>query len=127
MGNFKSTLKKALLNPFQRVHSKSKEPEPEPELEPEPQILVEENEPKYYLSNRGYENLDRQHFNHFFRKHTFGTNFSAPIGRRLAQGGKVLDVGCGPGTWLLDLAHEYKHTKFVGVDIEPTVYPNEEI
>ncbi|RIA87403.1 S-adenosyl-L-methionine-dependent methyltransferase [Glomus cerebriforme] len=120
MGNFKSTLKKILSNPSKKEHSNLKEPEPEP------QILVEENKPKYYLSNRGYENLDRQHFNHFFRKHIFGNNFSAPIGRRLSQGDcKVLDVGCGPGTWLLDLAHEYKNIKFVGIDIESTVYPNE--
>ncbi|RIA79557.1 S-adenosyl-L-methionine-dependent methyltransferase [Glomus cerebriforme] len=116
MGNFKSILKKTLSNPSKRGCLKS---------EPESQILIDEK-PNYYLSNRGDENIDRQHFNHFFRKHIYGNNFSAPIGEKLAQGGcKVLDIGCGPGTWLLDLAHKYRNSKFVGVDIEPTVYPNE--
>jgi tRNA G46 methylase TrmB len=29
----------------------------------------------------------------------------------------VLDVGCGPATWLLELATEYPANNFYGIDI----------
>ncbi|KAI8354025.1 S-adenosyl-L-methionine-dependent methyltransferase, partial [Blakeslea trispora] len=34
-----------------------------------------------------------------------------------AEGTRVLDVGCGPGTWILEMATEYPRTEFYGVDI----------
>jgi hypothetical protein len=33
------------------------------------------------------------------------------------NGANVLDVGCGPATWLLELATEYPGTNFYGFDI----------
>ncbi|RUS26923.1 S-adenosyl-L-methionine-dependent methyltransferase [Jimgerdemannia flammicorona] len=33
------------------------------------------------------------------------------------DGSYILDVGCGPGTWILDLATEHPEVKFFGVDI----------
>ncbi|KAL4250784.1 hypothetical protein ABKN59_006099 [Abortiporus biennis] len=36
---------------------------------------------------------------------------------------KVLDIGCGVGTWILDCARQWKHSHFVGVDIVP-LYPD---
>ncbi|CAG8640082.1 9972_t:CDS:2, partial [Ambispora gerdemannii] len=45
-------------------------------------------------------------------------NFSAPIGDHLKAGGlKILDVGCGPGTWILEMAKTYPSCSFIGVDI----------
>ncbi|KAI0081651.1 hypothetical protein K474DRAFT_1258092 [Panus rudis PR-1116 ss-1] len=32
---------------------------------------------------------------------------------------RVLDIGCGVGTWILDCARIWKHAQFVGVDIVP--------
>lgn len=29
----------------------------------------------------------------------------------------VLDVGCGPATWLMDLSTEYPNSNFYGIDI----------
>ncbi|RIA99729.1 S-adenosyl-L-methionine-dependent methyltransferase [Glomus cerebriforme] len=57
-------------------------------------------------------------------KYLFQSNFSAPVKEKLTQGGKVLDVACGPGTWLLELASNYKESKFFGLDIKP-VFPQE--
>ncbi|QBD82796.1 class I SAM-dependent methyltransferase [Ktedonosporobacter rubrisoli] len=30
---------------------------------------------------------------------------------------RVLDIGCGPGGWVLDMAHLHPHSRFVGIDI----------
>ncbi|KAG8741826.1 hypothetical protein FRC10_002385 [Ceratobasidium sp. 414] len=35
------------------------------------------------------------------------------------RGGKVLDIGCGEGLWVLTAAKEWKHTRFVGFDLMP--------
>ena len=33
----------------------------------------------------------------------------------------ILDIGCGPGGWALDVAQQYPHTHVVGIDIEPAL------
>ncbi|QRV84811.1 methyltransferase domain protein [Ceratobasidium sp. AG-Ba] len=35
------------------------------------------------------------------------------------RGGKVLDLGCGEGLWILSAAKEWKYTRFVGFDLMP--------
>ncbi|CAI2169412.1 16098_t:CDS:2 [Funneliformis geosporum] len=95
--------------------------------EPEPRNSNNENEgteQKYYLPNDSND-IDGLHLQHFLKKHLYHNNFSVPIEDNLIQGGyKVLDVGCGPGTWLLDLSVKYKDSYFFGLDIMP-VYPSE--
>ncbi|CAG8593729.1 14297_t:CDS:2 [Ambispora leptoticha] len=50
-------------------------------------------------------------------------NFSSPIEDLLKTGGlKILDVGCGPGTWIIEMAKTYPLCTFTGVDITP-IYP----
>lgn len=44
------------------------------------------------------------------------SNFHAPVQEQLTEGINVLDSGCGPGTWTLDLAEVYPKSKFYGVD-----------
>ncbi|CAG8583646.1 481_t:CDS:2 [Ambispora gerdemannii] len=47
-------------------------------------------------------------------------NFSSLIGEQLKAGGlKILDVGCGPGTWVIEMAETYPLCSFIGVDISP--------
>ncbi|CAB4380393.1 unnamed protein product [Rhizophagus irregularis] len=86
--------------------------------------LEVEKELKYYIPNN-YEDIDREHMFHFFQSRIFQNNFSSPIEERLMREEcKVLDIGCGPGTWLLDLASKYKKSLFYGLD-NNSVYPNE--
>ena len=34
---------------------------------------------------------------------------------------RILDIGCGPGGWALDVAHEYPHIQVTGIDISRTM------
>ncbi|CAG8581281.1 4184_t:CDS:2 [Ambispora leptoticha] len=48
-------------------------------------------------------------------------NFSSPIEGYLKAGGlKILDVGCGSGTWIIEMAKAYPLCTFTGVDIDIT-------
>nr|CAG8445094.1 6641_t:CDS:2 [Entrophospora candida] len=45
-------------------------------------------------------------------------NFSSPISETLQNGGaSVIDIGCGPATWLMFMAEEFPKSSFVGIDI----------
>ncbi|CAB4474677.1 unnamed protein product [Rhizophagus irregularis] len=79
---------------------------------------------EYYFSN-DTDSIDRFHVFHFLKQHIFQSNFSSPIEDKLIKGEyKVLEIGCGPGTWLLDLSSKYDNSNFVGIDIEP-IFPQE--
>lgn len=41
------------------------------------------------------------------------------LAARLAAGGRVLDVACGGGKWLIAVARRFPSTKLVGVEFEP--------
>src|SRR6266487_6858127 len=60
---------------------------------------------------------------HFLLRFLWDGNFSAPMEEKLKKGIKVLDVGCGPGTWVLDMASAYPNSQFYGIDIAP-VFPS---
>jgi len=68
--------------------------------------------------------VDRLHLEHFLIRAVWNSNFSSPIHRQLETGCTVLDVGCGPGAWCLDMATKYKNSKFVGLDIS-LIFPTE--
>lgn len=65
---------------------------------------------------------------HFGLKALFGGNLLAPIRDTidLDNSCHVLDVGCGPGSWLLDLATSHPNSKFVGLDIVDMVQCHKE-
>ncbi|CAG8652401.1 5529_t:CDS:2, partial [Funneliformis mosseae] len=81
-------------------------------------------QPSCFLSN-DVEYVGNIHAFHFIKKNLFQSNFSSPIEERLIQSGyKVLDVGCGSGTWLLDMSTNYEMTRFLGLDFQ-SIYPQE--
>jgi ubiquinone/menaquinone biosynthesis C-methylase UbiE len=50
------------------------------------------------------------------------SNFHAPVTEQLEQGIVVLDSGCGPATWTLEMGEQYPKSKFHGIDIS-CVFP----
>ncbi|KAI9316208.1 S-adenosyl-L-methionine-dependent methyltransferase [Dichotomocladium elegans] len=75
------------------------------------------NENVAYLLPDDVEEDDRLHAQHWGIKLAFGSNFDAPVQNDLEEGTNVLDSGCGPATWTLELASAYQNSKFYGIDI----------
>ncbi|KAI9017896.1 S-adenosyl-L-methionine-dependent methyltransferase [Phycomyces nitens] len=74
------------------------------------------------------EEADRLVILHFLLRYAFSGNFGAPVADTLHNrlGDKtpprVLDIGCGPGTWVLEMATEFPHAEFYGTDVR-TMFP----
>ncbi|CAG8449136.1 5452_t:CDS:2 [Funneliformis caledonium] len=79
---------------------------------------------KYYLANF-MKDTDIMVLLHFLGRYLFQSIHNAPVEEILTnENCKVLDVGCGAGTWLLESATLYRSSSFLGIDL-CTVYPAE--
>ncbi|EXX59694.1 uncharacterized protein OCT59_011245 [Rhizophagus irregularis] len=83
-----------------------------------------EKEPLKYFFPNFVKDTDIMVIFHFLECYLFQNLFSSPIENSLLNECKVLDVGCGPGTWLLDLAATYSSARFFGIDLFP-IFPKE--
>lgn len=81
-----------------------------------------------YLLPSDDREKDRNVLQHFMLKNAFGGCVYPPITDTLKVGGHVLDVGCGSGSWCMDVAHEFPNANFLGIDIIPSfpesIYPS---
>ncbi|KAL1923616.1 uncharacterized protein VTP21DRAFT_8596 [Calcarisporiella thermophila] len=78
----------------------------------------------HYILPNDEEELDRLISQHYFFRTLFGNrNFLSPVHAFLQDGAKVLDAGCGPGTWTMEMATEYPNSQFYGIDIY-NMFPN---
>ncbi|CAI2182741.1 7052_t:CDS:2 [Funneliformis geosporum] len=74
---------------------------------------------KYVLPNDD-EECDRLHMQHFLMRYAWQGNFASPVEHILnGDDSKVLDVGCGAGSWSFEIATTYPKAKITGVDISP--------
>ncbi|KAG2186901.1 hypothetical protein INT44_003128 [Umbelopsis vinacea] len=85
-------------------------------------------EKSVYVLAKDDEEKDRLHEQHFLIKETFGNLLQPQILEPIFENSiDVYDVGCGPGSWILDMATEYPHVQFFGTDIADTfpesIYP----
>ncbi|KAI8380055.1 hypothetical protein BD560DRAFT_432297 [Blakeslea trispora] len=77
-----------------------------------------------YLLPCDEEEVDRLHLQHFMIRFAIQGNYLAPVSDVLRKGGRVLDVGCGPGAWSMEIAGEYPKSTVIGIDIAP-IYPKD--
>ncbi|KAI9331117.1 S-adenosyl-L-methionine-dependent methyltransferase [Zopfochytrium polystomum] len=62
---------------------------------------------------------------HILLRTMFNGLFHTPQHDVLAGGNaRVLDVGCGPGSWSLEMARAFPNAEFVGLDVTPYERPN---
>jgi ubiquinone/menaquinone biosynthesis C-methylase UbiE len=66
----------------------------------------------FSIDAQGYELLD---FQHFVLRRGLGANHQAP----LAQPATILDLGCGTGRWVVEMAAEFPQARVVGLDLVP--------
>ncbi|CAG8562289.1 7556_t:CDS:2, partial [Scutellospora calospora] len=77
---------------------------------------------RYPLPNDD-EEINRLQTQHYLFRYAWGGNYSSPVEEILRAGGAhVLDIGCGPATWVLEMASEYTSTSFIGIDFS-LVFP----
>ncbi|GJJ75376.1 hypothetical protein EMPS_07734 [Entomortierella parvispora] len=77
------------------------------------------NTSSLYMLPNDTQEVDRLHEQHYILKILFeGKNIHVSI----KDHDKVIDLGCGAATWIMDMATELNHVDFVGIDISP-IYP----
>ncbi|RHZ87489.1 hypothetical protein Glove_34g39 [Diversispora epigaea] len=80
-----------------------------------------------YMMPCDEDEFERLHIQHYICRFIWQKNYSAPIKEKLESGGAlVLDVGCGPGTWVIEMANEFPKSHYTGIDICP-IYPRDQI
>ncbi|CAG8576045.1 7843_t:CDS:2 [Paraglomus occultum] len=73
----------------------------------------------YYYLPSDQKEVERTYDRNHIDKIIWGGNYSAPVSDKLSLGASVLDVGCGAGAWITNMASEYPVSVFVGIDIAP--------
>lgn len=90
-----------------------------PNVQPSPLRLEREggrrspSESVYALPTDPQE-VQRLDFQHFMLRREMRGNYVAP----LAQPTNILDVGCGTGRWVMEMAAEFPHAKVTGMDVQ---------
>ncbi|CAG8634102.1 3760_t:CDS:2 [Ambispora leptoticha] len=77
----------------------------------------------YFLANDDEEAYRLSRY-HDAIKDIWEGPFNSPVEEKLRQGARIVDIGCGSGIWILDMARQYPNSNFVGIDISP-ILPTE--
>lgn len=77
-------------------------------------VKVYKNDP-FYMFPHNLQEANRLDFQHYLLKHVFHANYLAPI----ANPTSILDVACGTGRWMLEMANAFPGAKIAGIDLEP--------
>ncbi|KAG0215307.1 hypothetical protein BGX33_001262 [Mortierella sp. NVP41] len=72
-------------------------------------------DPIFNLEQMAQQSLEQQAQQHALLKYFFKGNYHAPLNKE--ELGSVLDVGCGAGLWMRDMAIEFPLTEIHGVDV----------
>ncbi|CAJ0644776.1 3066_t:CDS:2 [Entrophospora sp. SA101] len=88
------------------------------------QNLYQEQLHQRKLIREEIERLQRQ--NNLYKR-IWQNAFSSPVEELLKsdEGIRVLEVGCGPGSWITEMSETYSTSSFTGVDFSPMIFPEE--
>jgi tRNA G46 methylase TrmB len=68
--------------------------------------------PDNYIFGESDAEISRLNFQHYMFRLAFGGDYSAPI----KTPGDILDVACGTGRWVRDVARRFPETNVIGFD-----------
>ncbi|WP_126597187.1 class I SAM-dependent methyltransferase [Dictyobacter aurantiacus] len=68
-----------------------------------------------YMLPKDFREVNRLDFQHYLLRQAMSGNYLAP----LEQPSTILDVGCGTGRWMLEMAQQFPQAQVTGVDISP--------
>ncbi|BCL79787.1 class I SAM-dependent methyltransferase [Ktedonobacteria bacterium brp13] len=68
-----------------------------------------------YMLPKDIREVSRLDFQHYLLRQTISGNYLAPIGQPEA----ILDVACGTGRWMLEMAQQFPRTLITGIDLTP--------
>lgn len=77
-----------------------------------------------YVLTQDNDEQDRMVAQHYLLRTAFGSDFASPIKPLLQKGIVVLDVGCGPGTWTMEMSTAFPKSTFIGID-QSSFYPRD--
>ncbi|KAI8969003.1 S-adenosyl-L-methionine-dependent methyltransferase [Mycotypha africana] len=69
-----------------------------------------------YVLSQDNDEQDRLVAQHYLLRTAFGSDFKSPVKSQLQKGIIVLDIGCGPGTWTMEMSTAFPKSTFIGVD-----------
>ncbi|CEP13310.1 hypothetical protein [Parasitella parasitica] len=92
-------------------------------IEPLRKKSIDQQQQPYVLSLNNDEQ-DRMVSQHYLLRTAFGCDFNSPIKSQLQKGIVVLDVGCGPGTWTMEMSTAFPRSTFIGID-QNAFYPKD--
>ncbi|KAL9553966.1 hypothetical protein MBANPS3_003028 [Mucor bainieri] len=83
-----------------------------------------ETQTQPYVLTLNNDEQDRMVAQHYLLRTAFGSDFNAPLRSQLQKGIVVLDVGCGPGTWTMEMSTAFPKSTFIGID-QNAFYPKD--
>lgn len=72
-------------------------------------------ENSHYLLPKDVQEINRLDFQHFLLRRLLGGNYAAPLSQSTRS---ILDVGCGTGLWIREMAQQFPRAQIVGLDLE---------
>ncbi|ORE13553.1 S-adenosyl-L-methionine-dependent methyltransferase [Rhizopus microsporus] len=69
-----------------------------------------------YVLTEDNTEQDRMVSQHYLLRTAFGSDFCAPTRPQLEKGIIVLDIGCGSGTWTMEMSTAFPKSTFIGID-----------
>ncbi|CAH1761936.1 1155_t:CDS:10, partial [Entrophospora sp. SA101] len=79
---------------------------------------------KEFLSAACDDEIDRIQLQHHLFRVTWDGNYKSHIEESLRSGCDVLDLGCGPGTWVAEMSVDYPNSRIIGID-KDNIFPDQ--